>query len=839
MLLALLAIAGCSKYDDSALRKDVEELQDRVNSIEKWQTTVNNDLSTLRTIVDALNGKDYITSIDVIQNPSGKVIGFKATFAKSGSKEIYFGEDSTVPVIGIKIDSDGEYYWTLDGEWMYDKEGNRMPVQGMNGIDIATPLINIIDGYWQVSYDSGKTWERLGSVSDDALVTGLFKDVIVSEEIVTFVLKDGSRFAVPLVSDLSIKFEDPDQYFLSPNTSIEIGYEIRSSTGKADIELITSSEVKAELVPNDETKLKGRIRVSAGEGLSLQPKVVVLVTDGYRMLMRSFEFEHAQIQIKDNSQKEIESDGGQLALEYFSNVDCVVDIPEDAKSWLSITSTKALTKRTIQLNVAKNNGDRRSATVTIRNGQGDLKVNYTISQAACYSIAFGKGNAYMPGAGQLSIEYVSSDPAHPFSNMVDGKDATYYVTDKTVFNVIWEGEEAVSPKNYRIDFGSDSSVQPEGVTILTSNDGEQWDFMIGYGSSYFGNLQLDFPSTSKVRFIKFQITNDTGPDEVRIHEIRINAFEGNSLKTFSDLKSRGSGFSTSSQTPMGNHYENRHVTTASDKTWLANPDNEPKLLPSASQYTLKPQSVTLYPHGTPLPADVNQHGIGDCSALAVFAEMAYIFPDFIKSIITANSDGTFTVAMFDPQGKPVDVCIKPTFLSESNGSIGASTGKNGEANWATVLEKAIMKWNYIYEVNPDITGIGSEHVAPLFTGDGDSFAISPGTFDNADLKLAAELSLEERMIVIGGFNVGGLWAGTGSTVTAHAYSFMYSTDASALFSMRNPWGFSPNSDGKEDGVLNIPDNSQVPPAIDMRIINPGKAKDYALKTLAPYVPPTN
>ena len=125
--------------------------------------------------------------------------------------------------------------------------------------------------------------------------------------------------------------------------------------------------------------------------------------------------------------------------------------------------------------------------------------------------------------------------------------------------------------------------------------------------------------------------------------------------------------------------------------------------------------MDLYPFGDPVPADVNQHGIGVCSALAVFASMAYLFPDFIKSIIQDNGNGTFTVDMFDPQGQPVEVTVQSTFLGDNNG-IGAASGKKGEATWASILEKAIMKWNYIYQVNPDISGIGSEHVAPLFTG---------------------------------------------------------------------------------------------------------------------------
>ena len=163
--------------------------------------------------------------------------------------------------------------------------------------------------------------------------------------------------------------------------------------------------------------------------------------------------------------------------------------------------------------------------------------------------------------------------------------------------------------------------------------------------------------------------------------------------------------------------------------------------------------------------------------------------------------------------------------------------KKGEANWATVMEKAIMKWNKIYQVNPDINGIGSEHVAPLFTGEGNSFAITPNNLLAIQLKQAANLSFANNMIVIGGFTQGYVDTGNGAqTVTAHAFSFMLSTDSKALFSMRNPWGNSPGGTSSDDGVLNIMDDGIVPPLIDMRIIYPGAAAPYA-KPAYPYVPP--
>ena len=47
------------------------------------------------------------------------------------------GQDGYTPVIGVRMDTDGIYYWTLDGEWLLDDQGNKMRVTGENGKDGA------------------------------------------------------------------------------------------------------------------------------------------------------------------------------------------------------------------------------------------------------------------------------------------------------------------------------------------------------------------------------------------------------------------------------------------------------------------------------------------------------------------------------------------------------------------------------------------------------------------------------------------------------------------------------------------------------------------------------
>lgn len=292
----------------------------------------------------------------------------------------------------------------------------------------------------------------------------------------------------------------------------------------------------------------------------------------------------------------------------------------------------------------------------------------------------------------------------------------------------------------------------------------------------------------------------------------------------------GGSKSNSTQTPMGRHFENRHVTTDDDRAWLLDPNNEPNTVASLSRWVKK--TVKLYPYDDPVPADVNQHAIGDCCACAVLASMAYLYPDFIKHIITDNGDGTYTIKMYDPQGQPVDVCISNKFLCDSGGTIGQVTGKNNAVTWATILEKALIKWQTLYKVDEGVEGIGTENVAPLFTGCGDSFAFSPNSLYNSEFKLAIEYCLAQGKLCIGGFNVGDLECGKLKTVTGHAFTFMLADDENSLFVMRNPWGIE-----DVDGKLFIPDERTIVQTIDARIVDPGAAAPYLRQDLQPYTPP--
>ena len=202
-MLTLMVVVSCS-YDDSALWDEIFDHEERITKLEDLCNKMNTNITSLKTIVDALQKNDYVTSVSPISE-NGKEIGYFINFSKSGSITIYHGKDGVdgkdghTPVIGIKKDADDTYYWTVDGEWLCDDEGNKMKAVGQDGVDGMIPTLKIEDAYWFVSYDQGLTWMQLGKA------TGLdgdsfFQSVEVEDDAVYFKFCDGSNIMVPLVS---------------------------------------------------------------------------------------------------------------------------------------------------------------------------------------------------------------------------------------------------------------------------------------------------------------------------------------------------------------------------------------------------------------------------------------------------------------------------------------------------------------------------------------------------------------------------------------------------------------------------------------------------------------
>ena len=172
-------------------------------ALQRLCNETNTNLSALQTIVTALQNNDYITSVDPLTE-NGKVVGYTIKFAKSNPIVIYNGKDGAdgnTPVIGVKKDTDGIYYWTLDGEFIV-ADGQKIKAQGTDGnngadgSDGVTPKLEIREGYWWISYDNGTNWTQLGKATGEDGKDADSIKITQDENNVYFELADGTVITI-------------------------------------------------------------------------------------------------------------------------------------------------------------------------------------------------------------------------------------------------------------------------------------------------------------------------------------------------------------------------------------------------------------------------------------------------------------------------------------------------------------------------------------------------------------------------------------------------------------------------------------------------------------------
>ena len=375
-VLMSIALASCT-YDDTALWTKVNDHESRIAALEELCRETNTNLEALQSLIEAVENADYITSVTPIKEGSD-VVGYTITFSKSAPITIYNGTDGkdgadgkdgqkgeqgepsvVVPEIGIKKDVDGTYYWTIDGKWLTDDNGNKIPAvaekgeagadgedgkdgtNGQDGKDGITPQLKIEGDYWYVSYDEGKTWTQLGRATSGNGGTGadsIFSKVDVGNDSVTFTMLDGTSFTIKFYAKPEITFEgiDEDMVYYEEQ-EFEISYTVMGGDDETLVESFASGPYWSAIAVA-ESATTGKINITAGEG---DGKVVVIVTTGMgSVTMKSIKFEAGKVVGIDNLYT-VGGEAGSLTVEFKTNIDlngCRVVIGDD---WLTMADTRA------------------------------------------------------------------------------------------------------------------------------------------------------------------------------------------------------------------------------------------------------------------------------------------------------------------------------------------------------------------------------------------------------------------------------------------------------------------------------------------------------------------
>lgn len=194
IFLSTLVLSGCN----GDLENDLNLIERRLADIQKACDQINSDIVALGSMAKTLEKNDFVTEVDSSEDGMTYII----SMSNSDPIVIHKGKDAEgSPMIGIKLNTDGKYYWTItypgkETQYIRADDGNIVATTA------ASPKFRINEGMWEVSYDEGRTWTDNYKGMPFGNATGespkaFFDSVVDSVDYFIFRMKDSSEILVP------------------------------------------------------------------------------------------------------------------------------------------------------------------------------------------------------------------------------------------------------------------------------------------------------------------------------------------------------------------------------------------------------------------------------------------------------------------------------------------------------------------------------------------------------------------------------------------------------------------------------------------------------------------
>lgn len=362
----VLFFTGCQEYDDTEIKGRVDNLESQVTELRLLVEKINSNLTSLVTAVDALNNQDQIVSVEKL--PAGN--GYTITFKKSGTITIYNGEkgldgkngtdgldgkDGKSPVISISQDSDGKYYWTLDGEWLL-VNGQKVPATA----EVTVPKIKVEDGKFLFS-TNGTDWVVIGDAGTSGI--GLIKNVREDVENNSVIIELSDReIVIPKGQNFALVIK-ADEIGIKAGETVNVEYSLIS----ADNAIVRALPENGYTVKvNSISATKGQLSITAPSPVVDASILIVAVNGNGVMSGKILSIAEGKLDVKADATP-VSAEGGSVTVEITTNLDYEIVIPEAAKTWITLVETKALRTDNVTFSVAQNTeATQRTAEVEVR-----------------------------------------------------------------------------------------------------------------------------------------------------------------------------------------------------------------------------------------------------------------------------------------------------------------------------------------------------------------------------------------------------------------------------------------------------------------------------------------
>ncbi|MCM1178486.1 MAG: PL29 family lyase N-terminal domain-containing protein [Clostridium sp.] len=372
---ALLALAGCSRFDD--LEKTVDDLDSRVSTLEELVEQMNSQISAIDALVNTISNGGYIT--DVKEESRNGINWYTITLSNGKTYTVHDGADGTdgkdghTPAVGVKLDEDGNWYWTVDGEYTSPK------VQ-VNGKDGQTPELSIISGYWCIRWPGDEYWTTLSKAQGEDGKDGdaFFADIQVGEDEVTFTLADGETFSVSVLGPFRLVCEST-AVGVAAGQQAKVKYTVKGVKEAEEVVVYVKYTSAGWSATVDEASCTLAIDVPANPAGGLV--IIEAINNSTSQVAdQAIRFEDGILSAATFSY-EISDASATIEIPFETNMNYEVEC--DAEWLVQVPQTKAAHTEVLVFQAELNkDADDRNASVTITGATGD-KITISVLQRGC------------------------------------------------------------------------------------------------------------------------------------------------------------------------------------------------------------------------------------------------------------------------------------------------------------------------------------------------------------------------------------------------------------------------------------------------------------------------
>jgi hypothetical protein len=404
--LLLASCGGFIRDEFTQMQHEIDELRTRIDAL-------NGSVESVHTIVTEMAEGGYVKSFTELSE--GGRTGYELTFNNGKTVKLFNGvtgkdgKDAEVPQLGIKQDSDGIWYWTLDGGWLDDGSGQKVRAAEKDGI---VPGFKVDEGKISISLDNGNTWNEVGVARDiDGLSIVSYTDIASFKDRIILTLADGTKVEIPRYQPILVTLSlSGEENGISAGETIPIGYTLTGNVSENT--LVTAGT---------DGKYKTHIeRISDSEGTILvtcpnlysDGYIYVMVNDGEgHSSVKVVTFYKREMQVSDGFNFDVDCTGGTVEIPWTANFDYNLVCVDGAEEWIHVIATRAEMKSgTIRLKIDPNPYDEvRTGVVEIRPADNPEYAfeRIVITEASAY-FTIDNSHVTAPSAGGEYVCQISS-----------------------------------------------------------------------------------------------------------------------------------------------------------------------------------------------------------------------------------------------------------------------------------------------------------------------------------------------------------------------------------------------------------------------------------------------